>query len=266
MGDNGKRLRQEQERLGEINISNEGYEMKIIEYNNARDILVEFQDEHKAKVTVEYSQFKKGEIKNPFHKSIFGVGYLGKGEYEIRINGKQTIVYIRWFSMMQRCYDPYFLNKEPTYIDCYVCEEWHNFQNFCKWFYKHEYRCEKDDLCLDKDILIKDNKIYSPQTCILVPKRINNLFTKRNKSRGKYPIGVSWHKASNKFQAKCSILDRNGKNKTEFLGYYNTSKEAFYAYKNFKENYIKQIADEYKDAIPQKLYDAMYRWEVGIDD
>jgi hypothetical protein len=36
--------------------------------------------------------------------------------------------------------------------------------------------------------------------------------------------------------------------------------------KNFKENYIKQVADEYKDLIPQKVYEALYRYEVEIND
>lgn len=39
-----------------------------------------------------------------------------------------------------------------------------------------------------------------------------------------------------------------------------------YKNKEFKENYIKEVANEYKDKIPQKLYEAMYRYKVEIDD
>ena len=54
--------------------------------------------------------------------------------------------------------------------------------------------------------------------------------------------------------------------KQNFLGHYNTPEEAFQAYKQFKENYIKQVADEYKELIPEKLYNAMYEYEVEIED
>ena len=84
--------------------------------------------------------------------------------------------------------------------------------------------------------------------------------------RGKYPIGVSWHKASNKFIARCNILDKQNNRKIIHVGLYNTVEEAFLAYKNFKENYIKQVADEYKNLIPKRLYEAMYSYEVEIND
>ena len=119
---------------------------------------------------------------------------------------------------------------------------------------------------LDKDILIKGNKIYSPNTCIFVPERINKLFTKRQNDRGKYPIGTCWHKPSNKFIAQCSVLDKENNRKEIHLGYYDTSEEAFLVYKQFKEKYMRQIADEYKDLIPQKLYEIMYRYKVEMND
>ena len=62
------------------------------------------------------------------------------------------------------------------------------------------------------------------------------------------------------------MLNNNGKRIRHKIGRFDTPEEAFYAYKQFKENYIKEVADEYKDSIPQKLYEAMYRYEVEIDD
>ena len=241
-----------------------GYKMKIVEYNGKDDITVEFQDEYNAKVHTGYNNFKNGSVKNPYHPSVFNIGYIGQGKYKVSENGKNTVEYIMWYSMLQRCYDPYYINKEPTYINVEVCKEGLNFQNFAKWYNENKYGNEK--LHLDKDILVKGNKIYSPETCILLPERINKLFVKCDAKRGMYPIGVHWDKDANKFKAQCSILDENGKKKTKNLGRYNTSKDAFISYKVFKESYIKQVADEYKDLIPQKLYNAMYKWEVEIDD
>ena len=255
------------ERLGEINISNEGYKMKIVEYNGRNDIIVEFQDKHKAKIHTQYGNFKLGNVKNPYHPSVCKIGYCGQGKYKSRINGKITKVYEVWTSMLKRCYDPYELNRNTTYIDCYVCEEWHNFQTFAKWWEENVYNCNNERMCLDKDILIKGNKIYSPNTCLIVPERINTLFIKRDNSRGEYPIGVAENqdKKSNYVGLTvfcCTLYER------KYLGSFPINKpfQAFTCYKNFKENYIKQVADEYKDLIPQRLYEAMYKYEVEIND
>ena len=112
---------------------------------------------------------------------------------------------------------------------------------------------------LDKDILIKNNKIYSPETCVFVPHDINSLFTKANTKRGKYPIGV--HFKRNKYHVQIQKYKQ-----VIHLGTYDTSEEAFTVYKIAKENYIKEIADKYKDLIPKKLYDAMYEYEVEWED
>ena len=115
---------------------------------------------------------------------------------------------------------------------------------------------------LDKDILIKGNKVYSPETCVFVPQNINELFVKRNIDRGIYPIGVHLNKLNNKYIAQCA----QGQGKIINLGCFNAPKEAFNVYKLFKEDIIKQIADKYKILIPQKLYNAMYEYEVEITD
>ena len=267
--------KQKQERLGEISISLEGYEMKIVEYNNYTDIVVEFQDEYKAKVHTTYQHFKNDKwVKNPYHPRIFGVGYFGQGKYETQKNKKKNRVYQTWKSMLQRCYDPYYINEHPTYIDCYVCKEWHNFQTFAKWWDENVYECNNERMELDKDILIKGNKIYSPETCLIVPQRINVLFVKQQREKYKYPIGVCENndktRGYKRLMAQCCILDenRNRKRRNIHIGSFPLSEpfHAFYAYKQFKENYIKQVADEYKDIIPQRLYDAMYKYEVEIND
>ena len=116
-------------------------------------------------------------------------------------------------------------------------------------------------MSLDKDILIKGNKIYSPDTCIFVPQNINLLFVKCDSTRGEYPIGVSYNKSRKKFRSRCRV---NGKEVV--IGYYDTTEEAFLAYKEFKEHYIKQIADEYINLIPSTLYQAMITYEINYND
>ena len=80
---------------------------------------------------------------------------------------------------------------------------------------------------LDKDILFKGNKIYSPSTCIYVPHRINSLFTKSDSARGDYPIGVTYHKRDCVYESKLSYLNKYGKKDRIYLGRFNNPLEAF---------------------------------------
>lgn len=164
--------------------------------------------------------------------------------------------------MIRRCYSKKDQLRNPTYSICTVCKEWQCYENFKKWFDENYYEIPNEKMCLDKDVLMKNNKKYSPQNCAFVPAEINGLFTKRQNDRGDYPIGVTYHKDKDTYEARCSI----GNGKRKHLGYFNNPKEAFYKYKEFKEIYIKQVADKYKSWLPQKVYNAMYLYEVEITD
>lgn len=108
--------------------------------------------------------------------------------------------------------------------------------------------------CLDKDILIQGNKIYSPETCIFVSSTINKLFTKCDGSRGEYKLGVHFNRKSGKFRAQCAV---NGKQK--HLGCFLTEEEAYQAYKIFKTAHIRNIALEQTDL---RLRNAMLTYIV----
>ena len=249
------------DRTGERFINKEGCEFVIVEYNNSRDVWVEFQDEYKSRTHTRYGNCIRGEVKNYYHPTVYGVGFIGNGKYRSRINGKQTNEYGEWHDMLRRCYKEEFQNKYPTYKGVIVDKYFHNFQNYGKWREDNYYEIEGETMALDKDILSKDNKIYAPDKCVFVPQRINSLFIKNDVDRGSLPIGVCYDKQRDKYVACCQI-----ESKHKHLGYYDTPEEAFKAYKIFKEQYIKQMADEYKNRIPKELYDAMYRWEVEIND
>ena len=264
------------DRLGETSLSDEGCIMKIVEYKNRFDITVEFQDEHKYRVYTQYQAFKKGQCKNPFFASVFGHGYLGtdKNGNVSKTTGLKdgktvnTWEYDRWRKMLIRCFDNKYKEKEPTYKDVTCCKRWLCFSYFLEdlEILKQEYNWNKDEkLALDKDILYKNNKIYSLENCVLVPQWINLLFIKSDAKRGSYPVGVCYNKRAKKYQAFCSI---NGKQIG--LGYYNTIEQAFSAYKIAKEQEIKRVADECvskgyvtKDS---RLYNAMINYQVEIDD
>jgi hypothetical protein len=182
-----------------------------------------------------------------------------KYEIYIKKTNKRTNAGERWHSMLMRCTSEKLKNRFPSYADCSVCEEWKDFQIFAKWHEENYYKIDNEKMCLDKDILIKGNKIYSPNTCVFTPQKINLLFTNRKLDRGNYPVGVSRDDSS--FASKISI-----KGKDICIGRYSTKEEAFQRYKEEKEKYIKQVADEYKNRIPKKLHEAMYNYKIEITD
>lgn len=134
-----------------------------------------------------------------------------------------------------------------------------NFQNFAKWYYENEYVCN-EPLCVDKDILVHGNRLYSPETCLLAPQRINLLFIKESARRGDLPIGVQRHTDG----AYVSLLSTSAGYK--YLGRFTDSTIAFQVYKREKEKYIKKIADSYKNIIPHKVYNAIVNYRIKITD
>lgn len=194
-----------------------------------------------------------------------GVGVKGS-KHPSRINNKITIEYGIWYSMISRCYSEKFHLRESTYKECQVCNELLFFDNFYNWLHKQEnfeILSKNNNLELDKDILVKGNKIYSPENCCLVPHRVNMLFVKANSLRSDLPIGVRKMGIYDKYTVE---YEHDGKH--IYVGVYETVEEAFLAYKLHKEETIKNVAqEEYnKGNITKQCYDAMMRYEVEIDD
>ena len=252
-------------RVGEERINNFGSKMIIKEYRKYKDIDVYFPEYNWIAKHAIYQHFKNGNIKCPYERSIYGVGYLGEGEYKVKENGKNKKEYKIYQNMLQRCYDPKYQERYPTYKGCTVEDYLLNFQHMVEWIKENYYEVPGERMELDKDILYKGNKIYSRETCIFVPQRINNLFTKSDKSRGKDPIGVDQLPSGN-YRVYCN--NRYGKRVS--LGTYKTKEEAFQVYKNYKEKVIKEVIDSYENIIPEPYYSrlktAMYNYEVEITD
>lgn len=256
-----------EQRIGETKLNNQGSLMKIVEYNNASNIVIEFQDEYKTKIKTGYDLFSKGSVKNPYAASVCGVGAVGT-KYPRYTDAGLTKEYTAWHSIIKRCYDDRSLERYRAYRDVTCCCEWLCFENFYEWLHsqknfdkwKNGYKW-----AIDKDIIIKGNKIYSSEACCLVPQNVNSLFVKRNKLRGECLIGVHFDKEKNKYRSVCSNPFTG---KVEKIGRYETQEEAFEAYKKYKENLIKQVAkDEYsKSNITKECYEAMMNYEVEITD
>ena len=183
-----------------------------------------------------------------------GIGYHGKEGIDCKSES-----YLKWHDMINRCYNMKFHERQPQYRDCVVCEEWLNYSNFKVWY--NQNKIPGMTLDLDKDILFKGNKVYSPETCCFVPHAINTLLLNGRKNRGDFPIGVHYDKDKEKYRAEMSFMGRQIK-----LGSFDTAESAFARYKKYKEDFIQDIAEQYKSKIPDKVYEAMMKWEIEIND
>lgn len=243
-------------RIGKEYFSNEGFWMKIIADRGTLDCDVQFSD-GVIVTNKTFNNIKLGQISHPNFKSFYGVGYKGIGDYALSINGKKTKSGSIWESMMTRCYNPNKL-KNPSYKDCTIDERFHCFQDFAKWFEENWNPLWEGRWELDKDILQKGNKIYSPETCCFVPCEINSQF-KKSKDNG-FPTNISFNKIRNKFAGNIRI---DGKNYTT---YKDTIEEVFDWLKPLKEDKIKNLAHKYEHQLTDQCYQALINWTIEITD
>lgn len=172
---------------------------------------------------------------------IFGIG-INDADYMIenRVNNKRIICpyYKVWKAMFERCYDVKCHAKHPTYKECTIDEEWFLFSNFKNWMKTQNW----ENMCLDKDIMIEGNKIYSPNTCIFISHEVNNLFLHTNSVNKKYLLGVTWDRSKQKFVAQCNISG-----KVKKLGIFDLEIDAHLCYLTFKKQHIINIANNQKN-------------------
>lgn len=184
--------------------------------------------------------------------TVQGVGYVG--DTATRSNGKLKTSYRCWYDMLRRVYTDKS-SRSHRYLNVEVCDEWKCFANFEKWYDKNYV---EGFLC-DKDLRVPGSNTYSPESCEFVPLEVNSLLGSCNKRRGEYPVGVSCSKNGRIFRSGASV---NGSFKS--LGCYKTPEEAFQAYKEAKEEYVKDVAHKYfmQGAISYQIYTNLLNWEA----
>ena len=230
----------------------------ITKYVNSKAVCVKFVVTG-YETTTKASNVIAGSVKDRLLPTVHGIGITG--DSQVRVDGKHTKEYRLWNNMLKRCYSVCCQKVRPTYIDCSISENFRYLQYFKEWCNNQIGFNSVDEkgkpFALDKDILVKGNRVYNEDVCVFVPQEVNLLFTKRDKSRGEYPIGVSFHKSRGMLTATLN---------NKYLGYFNTAEQAFQVYKTAKEAYIKEVANKWKDKIDPKVYEALMNYEVHIDD
>ena len=245
--------------VGKVYKSKLSGDFKILKYNNKTNVEILFLKTGYETV-VRLGNIKSGSVKDPYSASVYDVGISGT-KYPPTINDVKTKEYGLWQNMLERCYSDGFKKKHPTYKDCEASENFKSFEYFYEWCNK-QIGFGNEGWQLDKDLLTKGNKVYSEDSCIFIPNEINLLLTKRTTSRGKHLIGVCWHNASKSFIA---MVNKN-KGKQEHLGCFKTEIEAFNAYKEAKESFVKEQAEKWKGKIDERAYEALMNYTVDITD
>jgi hypothetical protein len=246
------------DKTGEMHSTYEGDRVEIIDYKDAKNCTVKFTDET-ILYGMQYGHIVRGMIKNPNYKSLFNTGFIGIGNYKVSFKRKVTKLYSNWKGIIERCHSEKYQESHPNYKSCSVDDRWHNYQIFAEWMENNYNPKTMQGWDLDKDILKKGNKIYSPETCCFVPKEINGIFKSSKKQRGELPIGVTTR--CNRFIASCMI---NGRIK--HIGTFNTVEQAFQAYKFEKEKEIRRVAEFWKPQLAPQTYQAMINYQVEITD
>ena len=98
---------------GSFNSANDGV-FCIVEDNGWDDVTIRFLSGYISKAT--RSQIKKGQVKDRFKRTCFGVGFIGGIEFKAK--GNHSKAYYRWRHMIARCYDHKTQESMPTYKEC----------------------------------------------------------------------------------------------------------------------------------------------------
>lgn len=190
---------------------------------------------------------------------IYGVGIREQGKYATSENNKHTKVYTLWKNMLARCYSKTMLSHRPTYEHCEVSGDFVYFQRFAEW-YEQQTSYEGIEYQLDKDLLVKGNKIYSEAFCLMIPRQVNMFLCKSEAARGSLPIGVTFDKRSGLYMAQLS--DRGYR----YSSQHRTPEEAHATYKREKEAVAKRLANDYEGLCDDRVILALRQYQVEITD
>lgn len=168
------------------------------------------------------------------------------------INGKvvRCPAYLCWVNMIHRVHSELVLSMRPTYSGASICDDWSSFMEFRRWWAINQV----DGWHLDKDIL-SPLKIYSPDSCIFIPPRLNSFVVDCGKSRGDLPIGVHRNGKAKNFRARCRDTE---KRKNVHLGYFSDAFEASSAWRSYKLSIAASMRDM-MDKIDLRIYAGVVR-------
>ena len=189
------------------------------------------------------------------NKKVYGGG-INDYNLPVYIDGKPIRPYKTWAEMIRRGFCPKFKEKYNVYHDCKVCDDWVYFTNFLDWYQEQD---PPEGWVLDKDLLVRGNRIYSPNTSVFIEHSLNCFMTESTKARGMFPLGISFREKTGRYIAQCRSVETN---KETHLGCFLLLEDAVSAYNNFKwgqaQVWIDRVSNDHRyDKNRQKIIEAL---------
>ena len=242
---------------GSIYKTNQCGELIILQYESALKVHVKFL-ETGYETTARISNIVDGKVKDLLTKTVYGEGVLG--EKVFKVDGKYPKTFWLWRNMLKRCYDQTTQKAYKCYEGCTVSDSFKYYPYFKEWCEK-QIGFNNEDWQLDKDILGESSKTYSEDVCAFVPREINCLNSWNKNNTQDDILGVSHAGYLNKYKTSVRV-----NNSSKHIGVFDTILEAFQAYKEAKEQHIKDVANKWKDQIDPRVYTALMNYQVEITD
>jgi hypothetical protein len=246
-----KRIENKLKYEGRLFSTNNCGDLIIVKYNHARSIECQFVNTGSI-VTAQLGNIKKGEVLDFLKKTVCGVGYIGSN-ISIQNDSLTKLSYKVWAAMIVRGYNTEYKKRKPTYLNCFVCDEWHSFTNFNKWFYDNYIRGFE----IDKDILISGNREYRLDRCCFVPRKINLAVHSNYAKKNKLLMGVREY-SNGRYRA---FIGKHG-NRIN-LGFYSSEIDAHLSWAKAKKEYIIELANSYKGKLTDEVYDRLVNMEFA---
>lgn len=263
----GGRLKEERE--GQIFYNTNNNKFTVINYIDSHNVQVEFESGYKT--WTRWERIKRGYVKDLYSPNKSG--FILDMDITNSNDPYIELIYSQFVNMHTRESNDNYHISRPLSVGITICPEWMYFSNFYKWVNSQSnfpYLIQQSErICVEKDILIKNNKLYSPLTCCLVPSSINALICVHSTVRGKYPLGVTEACNGKYVIAKWqNPITHQGEWSTVFPNTPEGIQKAFNVYKYNREKYIKEKANIYykKHLITEPCYKALLNFTINIDD
>lgn len=246
--------------------TNEGYYVQIMNYVGTSDVKIRFLNVTPAcHLTVTMQNLRKGQIKYPFKRNKFG-GYVGMGPYN---TNEFSWLYQIWYNMLMRTNGTeYYIKYHGCYTDAYnnaeICDAWLNYNVFADW-YLNQLRFLNPNISydIDKDFLYPiykyqtdGKKLYSPDTCLLIPHAINAALANFNMSQNKYETEEEYNMNKNNVKAQLHELAKH------FWDIKALSADAYALIMMYEPNEWENLTDEDTDRIRKELHKKIRKNEL----
>lgn len=204
---------------------------------------------------------ERGEFKDRMKPSLCGVGY------GILRKDSNKPAFKTWHNMINRCYSYDKVDKYATYKDCEVCDKWKNFRNFDEWYNNTYPETAEVKFELDKDMKCKGNRLYSPEHCIWIPKKLNQYINDIKgacSETGYKGVSPAYKTGVGIIEGKYEVRCADGKGKRAYLGTVTDLKIGSKMYTDYKQNQLKLLAKEYLDRglIPKETFDIICNHKI----